>query len=381
MLSGFRCTECGTLYPPGPSQFCPNDFAALEAEYDLSAPNPALFPASPGEMPGPTPLLEAPRLARALGVGRVWVKDEGACQPSSSFKDRAVTVALAAARTLGLERIACSSTGNLAHSVAACCARAGLPCAVLVPADVPEEMLALPSALGARVYAVEGNYDAVNRLCGELAFEGGWGVVNVNLRHFYVEGCKAIGHEVAAQLGRMPAHLIAPVASGSLLRMIHKGLREMAALGRCEDAPTRLYAAQPSGCSTVAAAVRAGESEPRYVPTPRTMAHSIAVGDAGDGHALISLIRQTGGWAAEASEAEITEGMLLLAREAGVLAEPAGGVVAAAARRLAAEGRLGRGDEVVLINPASGMKTASAFIGYVRPPARIAATREAFFSA
>ncbi len=378
MLLGFRCAECGALYPPGPSQFCPEDFAALEAEYDLAARPCRLLPLDVPDMPGDTPLIDAPRLAEALGVARVWVKDEGACQPSLSFKDRAVAVALAAARRLGLTRIGCSSTGNLAASVAALCARQGLECAVLVPADVPAERLAVPAAFGARVFAVEGNYDAVNRLCNELAFDGGWGFVNINLRHFYVEGCKGIGHEIAEQLGRLPRHVVVPMASGSLLRMIHKGLREWVALGRCPDAPVRMHGVQAAGCSPIAAAIKAGESEPRLVTRPDTVAHSLAVGDPGDGYAAMRLIRETGGWAEDASDAEIAEGVLLLAKAAGVLAEPAGGVAVAAARKLIASGRIGAADEVVLVNGAGGMKSAEWLLGYTVPPARIAATREAF---
>lgn len=379
LLSGFRCAECGTLYPPAPSQFCPEDFGALEAEYGLTeaASLEALFPVA-AESFGPTPLIDASRLAGALGVRRVLIKDEGASWPSGSFKDRAVAVALAAARQFGLNRIGCSSTGNLAASVAALCARAGLQCAVFVPAGVPAERLAVPSALGAKVYAVDGDYDGVNRLCNQLAFDGGWGFVNINLRHFYVEGCKSIGHEIADQLERLPRHVVAPMASGSLLRMIHKGLLEAASIGLCPHGEVSMHGAQAAGCSAISAAIQAGEDGPRLVTRPHTIAHSIAVGDPGDGYAAMKLMRETGGWADDASDEEIVEGAHLLARTEGILAEPTGGVVVAVARKLIAAGRVGRDDELLLINPASGMKSAGWLVEHQRAPACIAPTPEAF---
>jgi threonine synthase len=311
----------------------------------------------------------------------VWVKDEGASWPSQSFKDRAVAVALAAARLFGLTRIGCSSTGNLAASVAALCARSGMGCSVFVPADVPSERLTAPSALGAKVYAVEGDYDAVNRLCNQLAFEGGWGFVNINLRHFYVEGCKPIGHEIARALGHLPRHVIAPVASGSLLRMIHKGLMEAVALGVCPAGEVSMHAAQAAGCNPVSAAIQAGEDGPRLVTQPRTIAHSIAVGDPGDGYAAMKLIRESGGWADDATDEEIVAGIHLLARTEGLLAEPAGGVVVAVARKLIADGRIQPGDEVVLVNGASGMKSTEGLVEHQQRPKRIAPTLEAFSTA
>ncbi|MBY0228071.1 MAG: threonine synthase [Gemmataceae bacterium] len=364
ILRGLKCAECGAVHPPAPLHYCPDDFAPLEAAYERV---PALpFPSEAA----PTPLIDAPRLAQALGVRRAWVKDEGACQPSLSFKDRAVSQALAAARHFGLARIGCSSTGNLAASVAALCARHGMDCTVFVPDGTPTAHL---SALGARVVSVHGSYDDVNRLCNLVGLEDGWGFVNINLRAWYVEGCKAIGHEIAQHLGRLPGHVVAPMASGSLLRMIHKGMKEV-----FPSSEARMHGAQGDGCAPIVEALKGNASEIVPIREPRTIARSLAVGDPGDGHAALDLIRSTGGWAEDPTDEEIIEGVRLLGRTTGLLAEPAGGAVVAAALRLARAGRIGPEDEVVTINPANGMKNPEFLLGYAQAPRAIPPTMEAF---
>jgi threonine synthase len=309
---------------------------------------------------GWTPLVEAPRLARALGVGRVWIKNDGFSFPTLSFKDRVVAVAINKAVELGITVVAAPSTGNLANAVASHAARAGLVAWVIIPED-----LELGKVVGSAVYAphlvrVRGTYDDANRLAREAAATLGWGVVNVNLRPYYGEGSKTMAFEIAEQLGwRLPTAVVAPMAGGSLITKLRKGFEELRALGWVSGAPPRMFGVQAAGCAPIARAVLDGSPEITPVQ-PRTVSRSIAIGDPVDGPWALETIRRSGGWAAAVDDDAMREGIHLLAREEGIFTETAGGVTVSGARQLAAASRLSTSDEAVLCMTGNGLKTIEA---------------------
>jgi threonine synthase len=323
---------------------------------------------------GFTPLLDAPALARRLGVARVWIKNDAVSHPSLSFKDRVVASALNAALGLGLDTVGCASTGNLANAVAAQAARAGLPAWIFIPHD-----LELGKIVGTAVYhphlvRVRGTYDDVNRLCSQVADRYGWGLVNINLRGYYGEGSKTMAFEIAEQLGwRLPAAVVAPMAGGSLLTKLEKGFREFTEAGLVSGTPPRLYGAQASGCAPIVHLVEGGGEHIAPV-VPRTIARSLAIGNPADGRFAAAAIRATSGWAAGVSEASLVDGIKLLAETTGVFAETAGGVTVAAALALAQGGKLRPEDEVVLCITGNGLKTVEALHGAL-PDAPIIAPR------
>ena len=374
-----NCRECGAQYPLDASYACVECFGPLEVDYDLavvtreqieSGPQSmwryeSLLPVEPGAgtrpglNPGWTKLVRADNLARELGAGRVWVKDDSG-NPTHSFKDRVVAVALENARRLGFEVISCASTGNLANAVAAAGARAGLESVVFVPSDLEAGKIVTTAVYGGTLVAIRGTYDDVNRLCTEVAAQREWGFVNVNLRPYYAEGSKTVGFEIAEQLGwRLPDAIVSPVASGSLLTKVDKAFGEFTRLGLVEPHPVKVFGAQAAGCSPVARAFRAGQDVVRPVK-PDTIAKSLAIGNPADGPYALDVVRRTGGAIADVSDAEIVEGIRLLARTEGIFAETAGGVVVATYRRLLAEGRIDPGAEVVLLNTGDGLKTLDA---------------------
>lgn len=381
-LGGARsltCRECGVEYPLDASFACFECFGPLEVAYDpvaitrgqiAAGPRSiwryqALLPVDPGAgerrglHPGLTPLIRADNLARALGARRVWVKDDSA-NPTHSFKDRVVAVALENARRLGYRTIACASTGNLANAVAAAAARTGLDSVVFVPANLEAGKIVTTGVYGGTLVAVDGTYDDVNRLCTEVAAVREWGFVNINLRPYYAEGSKTVGFEVAEQLGwRLPDAVVSPVASGSLLTKVDKAFREFASLGLVDPHPTQVFGAQASGCSPVAQAFRAGRDVVAPVK-PDTIAKSLAIGNPADGPYALDVVRRTGGAVADVSDAEIVEGIRLLASTEGVFAETAGGVVVATYRKLLREGLIDPEAEVVLLNTGDGLKTLDA---------------------
>src|SRR2546423_1341318 len=309
---------------------------------------------------GFTPLVEAPALARRLGVARVWVKNDTVSHPSLSFKDRVVATAINAAAAFGLDTIGCASTGNLANAVAAHAARAGLTAWIFIPEELETGKVVGTSVYGSRLVRVRGTYDDVNRLCAQVADRFGWGMVNVNLRGYYGEGSKTVAHEIAEQLGwRLPSAVVAPMAGGSLLTKLRKGFGEFLAAGLVGGSVPRLYGAQASGCAPIVRLVErgGGELQPEL---PRTICRSLAIGNPADGAFAARAIRETGGWAAAVSDAELVDGIRFLAQDAGVFAETAGGVTAAAALTLARGGRLGPEDEVVLCVTGHGLKTLQA---------------------
>jgi threonine synthase len=327
--------------------------------------------------PGWTPLVRAARLGRELGLEHLYVKND-TLNPTWSFKDRVVAVAIAAARRFGYQVVACASTGNLAHAVAAHAARAGLRAWVFVPRGLERAKVLAAPAYGATLVEVDGTYDDVNRLCAEIAEEHRWAFVNVNLRPYYAEGGKTLGYEVAEQLGwRAPDHVVVPVASGSLLVKIHKGLQEFHRLGLLPALPTRVHGAQAAGCAPVAEAFEAGQVEVRPV-RPQTIVRSLAIGSPADGRYAVRVARQTGGTITAVSDQEAVEGMRVLAQTEGIFAETAGGVAVAALRALARRGAIGRDDVVVVYVTGAGLKTAEVVDGATAPVLRIAPSLREF---
>jgi threonine synthase len=329
---------------------------------------------------GLTPLLRADRLAEELGLGEVWVKDDTR-NPTNSFKDRVVAVAIAKALDFGLKTIACASTGNLANAVAGAAARAGLPSYVFVPADLEPAKVLTTAVYGANVVAVDGTYDDVNRLCGELATEHPWAFVNVNVRPFYAEGSKTLAFETAEQLGwQAPDHVVIPVGSGSLLTKVHKGFQDLVRVGLLDDASVRISGAQAAGCAPVATAFAEHSDTIRPVK-PSTIAKSLAIGNPADGYYALDTVRSTGGALAAVDDDETVAGIQLLARTEGIFGETAAGVTIASLRRLAAEGVVRPDERVVVYVTGHGLKTLDAVAPHVGATATIPPTLDGFRAA
>jgi threonine synthase len=344
-------------------------------------PVPPDIAATPNTEPGWTRLIKADQLARELGMRELWIKDERG-NPTHSFKDRVVAVALAAAVELGFKVLACPSTGNLANAVAAAAARAGIRSVVLVPADTESQKIVATAIYGGTLVAVEGSYDDANRLASELADEReDWAFVNVNVRPYYAEGSKTIGFEVAEQLGwRLPEQIVVPVASGAQLVKIDKAFRELASLGLVPDGQSRFFGAQAAGCAPVAAAFRAGHDVVQPV-RPSTVAKSLAIGNPADGPYVLDVTRRTGGAVAEATDDELVAAIGLLAATEGIFAETAGGVSLAVLRKLLASGQLDPAATTVIVNSGDGLKTLDAVAPIVSPVTPIKPSLAAFAAA
>jgi threonine synthase len=395
------CRECGHQIPLAAEFACEECFGPLEVAYDFPAvrredieagpksiwryrnllPVPTTVRAHPNTEPGLTRLVKADKLAAALGVRNLWVKDDTG-NPTHSFKDRVVAVALAAARELGFRVLACPSTGNLANAVAAAAARAGWDSVVLIPSSLERAKVLTTAVYDGALIAVDGNYDDVNRLATELASEHeDWAFVNVNVRPYYAEGSKTLGFEVAEQLGwRLPQQIVVPVASGSQLTKVDKGFRELGTLGLVEPTPYRVFGAQATGCSPVAAAYKAGVDVVTPVK-PDTIARSLAIGAPADGPYVLDTVRRTGGALEDVADEEVVEGIRLLARTEGIFAETAGGVTVATAKKLVETGKLDPDADTVLLITGDGLKTLDAVQDRIGPkavvPPNTAAVREA----
>jgi len=380
-----RCNECGKSYGNQPLSACAECLAPLEVQYDLEsvrgrftresiAAGPAniwrykeLLPIPEGFQPdlpvGFTPLVRAKGLGKRIGADNLYVKNDAVCFPTLSFKDRVVSVALANAQAFGFKTVGCSSTGNLANSVAAQAARLGLRACILVPSDLEAAKILNTQVYGARLVRIDGNYDHVNRLCTLIADEYNWGFVNVNLRPYYAEGSKTVGYEIAEQLGwRLPDNVVVPMAGGSLIRKIRKAFKELVALGLVEHKDVRFFGAQATGCSPISHAVKQGWDyiEPQR---PNTIARSLAIGNPADGPAAAKMIRETGGWAEDVSDVEIVSGIQELAETEGIFTETAGGVTTAVTARLYAHGRISRDQTTVVCITGNGLKTTDALEG------------------
>lgn len=381
-VKGLKCRECGTPYPVAPVAICEECFGPLEVDYlydairmeltkDVLAKRPQnmwryreLLPldAEPtvGLHSGFTPLVRADRLARALGVGEVHIKNDAVSHPTLSFKDRVVAVALSKAKEFGFEAVGCASTGNLANSVAANAAAAGLPAYILIPDNLEKSKVIGTQIFGANVIPVRGNYDDVNRLCSEIAGRYRIAFVNVNLRPFYGEGSRTFGYEIAEQLGwEVPDAVVVPMAGGSLITKIHKAFHELTKLGFVEQKATRFYGAQATGCNPIAAAVKAGTRDIRPVK-PDTIAKSLAIGNPADGYFAAGVISSTGGWSEDVSDKEIVAAIQLLAETEGIFTETAGGTTLAVTRKLIEQGRLTKKDRIVIAITGNGLKTQEA---------------------
>jgi threonine synthase len=396
--NGLSCRECGQTYPLGAQYACSECFGPLEVSYDLPQltreqiesgpqnmwryrsllPVPDDVASTPNTEPGCTRLVHAGNLGRELGMRSLWVKDERG-NPTHSFKDRVVAVALTASIEMGFKVLACPSTGNLANAVAAAAARAGIRSVVLVPGNLEQEKILGTAVYGGTMVTVDGSYDDVNRLAIELADEHeDWAFVNVNVRPYYAEGSKTIGYEIAEQLGwRLPEQVVVPVASGAQLCKIDKAFRELVALGLVEGGPVKVFGAQATGCAPISAALRAGHDVVQPV-RPDTIAKSLAIGNPADGPYVLDVVRRTGGSVADVSDQEIVEGMRLLAATEGIFGETAVGTTLAVLRKLIASGELDPAAETVIINSGDGLKTLNAVASAAPADAPIAPSLAAF---
>ncbi|HEY5892460.1 MAG TPA: threonine synthase [Chthoniobacterales bacterium] len=393
-FSNLKCRECGRLYPKEAIHICEFDFGPLEAAYDYesiarvisrerieSRPQTMwryreLLPVdgvpTVGLQVGFTPLVKAPRLAKRLGIKELYVKNDTVNYPTLSFKDRVVSVALSRAHELGFKTVACASTGNLANSVAANAASAGLESYVLIPADLEQSKVLGSLVYGTNVIGIHGAYDHVNRLCSEIAGKYGWGFVNVNLRPYYAEGSKTMGFEIQEQLGwNIPRHTVVPMASGSLLTKIHKSYKEFSQLGLVPQTPYSIHGAQAAGCGPISAAMKRGTDIVKPVSKPETIVKSLAIGTPADGYYAIHAMRETGGFAEDVTDEEVIEGIRLLAETEGIFAETAGGTTVACAKKLIASGKIPADDSAVLCITGHGLKTQEAIVGKCGEPTLI----------
>ncbi len=399
-LYALQCRECGRRFPNAPRSYCDDCFSPLEVTYDYAAIRAAasrdaiarrppsiwryaeLLPIPEGASPtlpvGGTPLVPAPRLAKDWGVAELYIKNDTVCFPSLSFKDRVVAVALVAAKRFGFDTVGCSSTGNLANAVAAQAVREGLDAWIFIPADLEAAKILGTAVYGAKIARIAGNYDHVNRLCAQIADKFRWGLVNVNLRPYYAEGSKTFGYEIAEQLGwRLPDNVVVPMAGGSLITKIAKAFQELVTLGWVEPIPVRFFGAQAAGCSPISTAVKRGLE--RFEPQkPNTIARSLAIGNPADGPYALRTIRRSGGWAEDASDAEIVAAIRKLAEAEGIFAETAGGVTLAAAEKLVRSGRIARHETTVLSITGNGLKTTDALAAEFPSAEPIAPRLEAF---
>ena len=386
-MKALKCRECGREYPLEATHVCEFDFGPLEVAYDYdrikasltrkaleSRPQtmwrfrellPVAGEPTVGRQVGYTPLVKADRLARRLGVRECWIKNDAVNYPTLSFKDRVVSVALSRSKELGFETVACASTGNLANSVAANAASAGLKSYVFIPADLEQGKILNSLIYGANVIGIKGHYDEVNRLCAEIAGKFGWAFVNVNMRPYYAEGSKSIGFEVTEQLGwKIPQHTVLPMASGSLLTKVHKAYQELVKIGLVKETPWRIHGAQATGCSPISVAHKAGLDFFKPVK-PNTIAKSLAIGTPADGFYALKVMKETGGSSDDVSDDEIREGMKMLAECEGIFTETAGGVTVGVAKKLIAQGKIPAEDSVVLCITGNGLKTLDAVVGHV----------------
>lgn len=386
-MKALKCRECGREYPLSATHVCEFDFGPLEVVYEYdrirgtldrrtieSRPKtmwryrellPIAGDPTVGLQVGFTPLVKADRLAKRLGIRELWIKNDAVNFPTLSFKDRVVSVALSRSVELGFKTVACASTGNLANSVAANAAAAGLEAYVFIPHDLEAGKVVNSLVYGAKVVGIRGHYDEVNRLCAEIAGKYQWAFVNVNMRPYYAEGSKSMGFEIQEQMGwKIPEHTVVCMASGSLLTKIHKSYQEFSKLGLVEDSKWKIHGAQATGCSPITTAQKAGLDFFKPVK-PNTIAKSLAIGTPADGFYALKVMKETGGSSDDVSDDEIREGIRLLAECEGIFAETAGGVTVGVARRLIQQGRIGKDSSAVLCITGNGLKTLDAVANHV----------------
>jgi threonine synthase len=392
-MKALKCRECGREYPLTANHVCEFDFGPLEVVYDYDRIKASMTKAAIQSRPksmwrfrellpvagdptvglevGGTPLIKADRLARRLGIRELWIKNDTVNYPTLSFKDRVVSVALSRARELGFTTVACASTGNLANSVAANAAAAGLKAYVFIPSDLEHSKVVNSLIYACNVVAIKGHYDEVNRLCAEIAGKYPWAFVNVNMRPYYAEGSKSMGLEIVEQLGwRVPAHTVVCMASGSLLTKIYKSYQEAIKLGLAPESRPRIHGAQATGCSPISTAQKAGLDFFKPVK-PNTIAKSLAIGTPADGFYALKVMKETGGCADDVTDDQIREGIKLLAENEGIFAETAGGVTVGVTKKLIASGAIPANDSAVLCITGNGLKTLDAVSGYAGHPREI----------
>ena len=386
-MKALKCRECGKEYPLSATHVCEFDFGPLEVAYDYDRIKKSLTRAAIESRPhtmwryrellpiageptvgcqvGYTPLVKADRLAKHLGIRELWIKNDAVNYPTLSFKDRVVSVALSRSKELGFKTVACASTGNLANSVAANAAAAGLKSYVFIPSDLELGKVVNSLVYGANVITIKGHYDEVNRLCAEIAGKFGWAFVNVNMRPYYAEGSKSMGYEICEQLGwRTPQHTVVPMASGSLLTKIHKSYQEFAKLGLVSERDWQIHGAQATGCNPISAAEKAGMDFFKPVK-PNTIAKSLAIGTPADGFYALKVMKETGGHADDVTDDEVRDGIRMLAECEGIFAETAGGVTVGVAKKLIASGKIPANDSAVFCITGNGLKTLEAMVGHV----------------
>jgi threonine synthase len=392
-MKALKCRECGREYPLTATHVCEFDFGPLEVAYDYdrikksltksaieSRPKtmwryrellPVAHEPTVGQQVGFTPFIKADRLAKKLGIRELWIKNDAVNYPTLSFKDRVVSVALSRAKELGFETVACASTGNLANSVAAQAASAGLKSYVFIPADLEQGKILNSLIYGANVICIKGHYDEVNRLCAEIAGKFDWAFVNMNMRPYYAEGSKSMAYEIAEQLGwRLPQHTIVPMASGSLLTKIHKGYQEFVKLGLVANSETHIHGAQATGCSPISVAQKAGLDFFKPVK-PDTIAKSLAIGTPADGFYALKVMRETNAAADDVTDDEIRDAIKLIAETEGIFAETAGGVTVGVAKKLIASGKISADSSAVICVTGNGLKTLDAVQSHCGKPREI----------
>ena len=390
-ITGLTCRECGHAYPLSPLHVCEMCFGPLEVQYDYAsirqelsreiiASRPAslwryreLLPVAGepqvGLHSGFTPLVKAGRLADYLGVKELYVKDDSVNHPTFSYKDRVVSIAISKAIEFGFGTVSCASTGNLANSVSAHAARAGLRCFIFIPADLEQGKVVGTTIYGPCTVAIRGNYDDVNRLCSEIADKYGWAFANINLRPYYTEGAKTYGFEIVEQLGwRFPQHVVVPTAGGTILPKVATAFDELQQVGLMESGPRpKIYTAQAAGCAPVIQALH-NETDLIVPVKPKTIAKSIAIGNPADGYYVLRAVRDSGGWGESVTDAEIIQGIQLLAQTEGIFTEPAGGTTVAVTKKLIEQGRIPRDESIVICITGNGYKTIEAVLDQVRRP-------------
>ena len=399
-VKGLQCRECGQDYPKEPLHVCETCFGPLEIVYDYDAianaisrekiagrdrnlwRYPELLPIDGepqvGMYSGFTPLVKAHRLAEALGVKELYIKDDSVNHPTFSYKDRVVSVAISKAIEFGFDTVSCASTGNLANSVAAHAAKAGLNCYVFVPDGLEQGKIIGSAIYGPKTIAIKGNYDDVNRICSEIGDKYGWAFVNVNLRPYYSEGAKTHAYEIAEQLGwKLPKHIVVASAGGTILPKLAKAFKELAKVGLVQDTGCKIYSAQAAGCAPIINALHKGTDLISPVK-PNTIASSIAIGNPADGYYVVHAVKESGGWGESVTDEEIVEGIKLLARTEGIFTEPAGGTEVAVTRKLIQKGRIPRDESIVISITGNGYKTLEAVARSVEQPYTIKATLENF---
>jgi len=399
-VTGLQCRACGQSYPQEPLHVCDTCFGPLEIQYDYERIKKSISRATiaarehnlwryrellpidgeprVGLYSGFTPLVRAHRLGAVLGVEQLYIKDDSVNHPTFSYKDRVVSVAISKAIEFGFETVSCASTGNLANSVAAHAARAGLDCYVFIPEGLEQGKIIGSSIYGPKTVAIKGNYDDVNRLCTEIGDKYRWAFVNVNLRPYYSEGAKTHAFEIAEQLGwKLPQHIVVASAGGTILPKLAKGFEELITVGLVQDTGCKIYSAQANGCAPIINALHKGTDLVRPVK-PNTIASSIAIGNPADGYYVIRAVRESGGWGESATDEEILDGIKLLARTEGIFTEPAGGTEVAVAKKLIETGRIPRDESIVISITGNGYKTLETVASAVEKPYTINATLQNF---